>query len=103
VVALALGLGLWMRRSRTPARPPGVPAAAEWAGRGASGRFFLVEGRDGTVWRIRVYAAQEGRPEAATRWRLVGFARTALEAHEIAGLEDGAIRLEDGSRLLPAP
>jgi len=102
VVALALGLGLWTRGTRVPARPAGVPAAAAWAGRGPAGRFFLVEGRQGTLYRIQVFAAPSGARESATAWRLVGFARTALPVDEIAGFEGGAILLKDGSKLLPA-
>lgn len=102
VVALALGLGLWMRRDRVPARPVGVPPAAGWAGSGAAGRFFLVEGRQGSVYRIRVFAAPGGALEPVMSWRLVGFARTALAPDEIAGMEGGAILLKDGSKLIPA-
>lgn len=103
VAALALALGLRARWNRVPPRPPGVPAGAEWSGRGASGRFFLVEGRHGAIYRIQAFAARSGAREPVATWRLVGFARTGLGADEIAGLEDGVIVLKDGSRLLPAP
>ena len=102
VAALALGLGLWMRGPRTPARPSGVPPAAEWAGAGATGRFLLVKGREGSVYRIEVYAVPSGTLDATGKWRLVGYARTALSPDEIAGMEGGAILLKDGSKLLPA-
>jgi len=101
VVGASLLLGLWFRGPRMPRRPGGVPAAAEWAGRGASGRFFLVEGRQGAIYAIQVFEAGSGAKAPTTRWRLVGFARTALIADEIAGLEGGVILLKDGSKLLP--
>lgn len=102
VAALAVALGLRMRGPRVPGRPAGVPAAAEWAGAGPSGRFFLVRGREGSVFRIEAYAAPSGAREPAAAWRLVGFARAALAPDEIAGMEGGAILLKDGSKLLPA-
>jgi hypothetical protein len=97
-----LALGRWLRSPRVPPRPAGLPAGAEWAGQGSSGRFFLVEGRQGMVYSIHVFEARGGVPAPVTRWRLVGFARTGLNADEIAGLEGGAILLKDGSKLLPA-
>jgi hypothetical protein len=101
VGAVSLALGLWMRGPRIPSRPADVPAAAEWAGRGAAGRFFLVEGRQGMIYTIQVFEAGSGARAAGTKWRLVGYARTGLGADEIAGMEGGAILLKDGSRLLP--
>ncbi len=101
VLGAALGLGLWQRSPRVPRRPPPVPAAAEWAGRGAAGRFFLVEGRQGTLYAIQVFEAGSGAKASTVKWRLVGYARTGLGADEIAGMEGGAILLKDGSRLLP--
>jgi hypothetical protein len=79
-----------------------VPVQAEWAGAGPAGRFFLVKGREGSLYRIEVYAAPTGAKDPVGTWRLVGFARTALSPDEIAGLEGGAILLKDGSKLLPA-
>lgn len=102
VLGASLVLGLWFRGPRLPRRPAGVPAGAEWAGRGGSGRFFLVEGRQGAIYAIQVFEAGSGAQARTTRWRLVGFARTALIADEIAGLEGGVILLKDGSKLLPA-
>ena len=98
----ALAAGLRLRGPRIPARPANVPAAAEWAGAGSTGRFFLVEGRQGAIYTVQVFTAGSGARAGGTRWRLVGFARTGLDAGEIAGLEDGAILLKDGSKLLPA-
>ena len=102
VLTAALAAGLWLRSPRIPARPANVPVAAGWAGRGATGRFFLGEGSQGAIYTIQVFAAGSGAKAGGTRWRLVGFARTGLDADEIAGLEDGAILLKDGSKLLPA-
>ncbi len=102
VLGAALALGLWQRGPRAPRRPPAVPAAAEWAGRGAAGRFFLVEGRQGTLYAIQVFEAGSGAKAPTVQWRLVGYARTGLGADEIAGMDGGAILLKDGSRLLPA-
>ncbi len=102
VAAIGLGAGLMLRGPRIPKRPPQVPAEAEWAGEGAAGRFFLVKGREGSIYRIEVFAVPSGTKEPVAAWRLVGFARTALAPDEIAGLEGGAILLKDGSKLLPA-
>jgi hypothetical protein len=103
VVGAALAFGLLRREPRPPQRPAHLPAAAEWAGRGAAGRFYLVGEREGTLFTIQVFEPGEGLQHPVKRWRMVGFARTGLIADEIAGFEEGCILLKDGSKLLPAP
>jgi hypothetical protein len=102
VVGSALAFGLLRRAPRPPQRPVHLPAAAEWAGRGASGRFFLVGERSGTLFTIQVFEPREGLQHPVKRWRMVGFARTELIPDEIAGLEGDSILLKDGSKLMPA-
>lgn len=88
--------------SRPPRRPEGLPSAAVWVGKGAKGRFIEIGARDGSVWTMTVFDAK-GLRNPATHWRLQGFARTSLEPEEILGFQDGAILLNDDSRLVPAP
>jgi len=102
VVGSGLTFGLLRRGSRPPQRPVHLPVAAEWAGHGASGRFFLVGERAGTVFTIMVFEPREGLQHPVKRWRMVGFARTELIPDEIAGFEGNTILLKDGSKLMPA-
>lgn len=101
--ALLVGVLLMLAcSSRPPRRPEGLPAAAVWVGKGKSGRFVEVGSREGSLWTLAVYEAQ-GQRHPATRWRLQGFARASLEPQEIAGFQEGALLLQDGSRLVPVP
>lgn len=88
--------------SRPPRRPEGLPAAAVWVGKGKAGRFVEVGPREGTLWSLAVVDAK-GQRHPATKWRLQGFARASLEPQEISGFVDGALLLQDGSRLVPVP
>jgi len=88
--------------SHPPRRPEGLPATAVWIGKGDPGRFVDIGARNGVYWTIQVFESK-GQRNPVTRWRLQGFARTSLEPQEIVGFADGAIRLNDGSTLVPAP
>ena len=88
--------------NHAPRRPEGLPATAVWIGKGAQGRFVDIGARTGVFWTIQVFESK-GQQHPVTRWRLQGFARTSLEPQEIVGFVDGAILLNDGSSLIPAP
>lgn len=100
--AILVALGLVAACGGPPRRPAGLPPAAQWAGKGDQGRFVVLGGRDGTLWKVEVYD-RKGVKHPATRWRLQGFARTSLETHEIAGFDGEALVLSDETRLVPQP
>lgn len=102
VGVVAVVLALAPACGRPPRKPASVPAEAVWVGKGQAGRFVVIGPRESAVWTLGVFEAS-GQQHPATRWRLQGFARTSLEPQEIVGFEDGALVLNDGARLIPAP
>lgn len=94
--------GLWLGCGGPPRRPAGLPAAAQWVGKGDQGRFVVIGAREGTLWHLELYDRKGGK-HPVTRWRLQGFARTSLEVQEIQGFDGEAILLNDEARLVPQP
>ena len=101
-ILLVSALAMTACASHPPRRPAAVPPSAAWVGKGDRGRFIEIGARNGVYWTLAVFDTK-GVRHPASRWQLQGFARTSLEPEEIMGFEDGALVLNDGSRLVPAP
>jgi hypothetical protein len=88
--------------ARVPARPASVPAEATWGGEGRRGVFLKVGTHQGTLWQLEVWDRQ-GQRLGAGAFRLRGFAKADLAAEEVLGWQDGALKLKDGTWLVPEP
>jgi hypothetical protein len=84
----------------TPARPPSVPAEAQWGGSGQKGAFLRVGGHQGTLWQLEVWD-RKGRVLASGPFRLRGFAKAQIMPDEVLAFENGAFQLKDGTWLVP--
>lgn len=83
-----------------PSRPPSVSSEAMWCPEAKEGLFLKVEGHQGTLWQLEIWD-RKGRPLASGSFRLRGFAKAKIVPEEVLGLENGVLRLKDGTLLVP--
>jgi hypothetical protein len=75
---------------------------AQWGGEGGQGVFLLVEGHEGTLWRMKVWD-RKGQLLGAGAFRLRGFAKAKIVPEEVLAWQNGALQLKDGTWLVPEP
>lgn len=99
VVMTALSLGLLAACRGVPARPAAVPPEAQWCPEAKDGLFLKVGGHQGTLWQLEVWD-RKGKALASGSFRLRGFAKARIVPEEVLGLENGVLRLKDGTMLV---
>ncbi|MCM2250532.1 MAG: hypothetical protein NDI58_08250 [Geothrix sp.] len=95
----ALSLGLLAACRGVPARPAAVPPEAQWCPEAKDGLFLKVGGHQGTLWQLEVWD-RKGKALASGSFRLRGFAKARIVPEEVLGLENGVLRLKDGTMLV---